>query len=115
LVHDVSKFSKEERVGFYKTIHKLKHTTYGSNEYKGLLQKIDPSLQCHYSTNRHHPEYHDLDEISSMTLVDIVEMFCDWKAAVRRHKDGDLETSINVNKDRFNISEQLTNVLRNSK
>jgi hypothetical protein len=50
-----------------------------------------------------------------MTLVDIVEMFCDWKAAVRRHKDGDLETSINVNKDRFNISEQLTNVLRNSK
>jgi hypothetical protein len=114
LVHDISKFSKAERIGFHKTVHKFKYTTYGTNEYKGLVQKIDPSIQHHYSFNKHHPEHYKKG-VNGMALIDIVEMFYDWKAAVRRHTGGGLDNSINVNKKRFGISKQLNNILKNSK
>jgi len=52
--------------------------------------------------------------LRSMTIVDIVEMFCDWVAATRRHADGDIMKSIEHNKTRFNISEDITCIFRNT-
>lgn len=49
-----------------------------------------------------------------MTLMDLVEMFYDWKAATERTKDGDMERSIDINSERFNMSEQLTKIFRNT-
>jgi hypothetical protein len=46
-----------------------------------------------------------------MTLLDLIEMLCDWKAASERHNDGDIMRSIIVNKERFAISDQLTGIL----
>lgn len=52
--------------------------------------------------------------INNMNLFDILEMFIDWNAAVRRHKDGAILRSIEVNQKRFAISPQLVEIFRNT-
>lgn len=49
-----------------------------------------------------------------MNIIDVVEMLCDWKAATVRHQNGNLKKSIEHNKDRFDLSSQLTSILENS-
>jgi hypothetical protein len=110
LVHDMSKLSPQEFRGFVKTIHRLRASRYGSDEYKELLDIIKPSLDHHYGKNRHHPEHYS-DWKHGMGLLDIVEMFFDWKAATRRHATGDMIKSITHNRRRFNMSEDLTAIL----
>lgn len=112
LRHDLSKYSSQERQHFFKTIHKLKTTTYGTPAYQALLDEIRPALDHHYNVNRHHPEFHK-DGIEGFDLVDLIEMVCDWQSAVRRHADGKIERSIEANKERFNISRQLTQIISN--
>lgn len=104
-LHDLSKYSKQERTHFFKIIHRLKSLTYGSDEYQECLDTPKPALD-------HHPEHYD--DVSDFNLADLVEMFCDWRAAVRRHNDGDIHRSIEINKDRFGLDEQLCCILRNS-
>jgi len=48
-----------------------------------------------------------------MSLLDVVEMYFDWKAACRRHRDGDIEESVSVNRDRFELSDELASILTN--
>jgi len=95
----------------------LGNSTYGSDEYRESLRSIKPSIKKHYQRNSHHPEYHTVGTytlgINGMNLKDIIEMWCDWQAAVRRHKDGKLESSIENNKKRFEMSEQLTQIFYN--
>lgn len=52
--------------------------------------------------------------IHGMTLLDLVEMFCDWKAATLRHKDGDIRRSIELNQKRFGYSDDLKRILLNT-
>ena len=84
--HDRSKFDKEEFPLFIEFTPKLKDCTYGSEEYKKFLKELKPALVHHYSKNRHHPE-HFKNGIRDMNLCDIIEMFCDWLAATKRHND----------------------------
>jgi hypothetical protein len=49
-----------------------------------------------------------------MDLIDLVEMFCDWKAATLRHKDGDINKSIEINSQRFKMSDQLKKIFINT-
>ncbi len=63
--------------------------------------------------NSHHPEHYD-EGVNDMDLLDLIEMFFDWCAASERTKDGNIYVSINTNKDRFNMSEQLAQVFRNT-
>ena len=111
--HDQSKLSPEEADLFNEFGPRLKNTTYGSDEYFEIMEKLKPSLDHHYANNRHHPD-HFSDGIWGMNLLDLVEMFCDWLAATKRHADGDLRKSIHINSDRFGISDQLTAILLNS-
>jgi hypothetical protein len=53
--------------------------------------------------------------VDGMTLLDLVEMFCDWKAATERHADGSIEKSIQHNKGRFKLTDQLASILENSR
>lgn len=39
---------------------------------------------------------------------------CDWKAAVMRHADGDINKSVEINTKRFNISPQLVAIIKNT-
>lgn len=52
--------------------------------------------------------------INSMNLVDLIEMICDWKAAGMRHADGDIFRSLEINKERFGMSDQLFEILKNT-
>ncbi len=54
------------------------------------------------------------DRLAGMNLIDLVEMLCDWSAAVMRHDDGDLDRSLAVNAERFDIGRQLAEVLRST-
>ena len=49
-----------------------------------------------------------------MTLVDIVEMFCDWRASSMRNKNGNLLKSIETNAARFRIDSQLEQIFVNT-
>lgn len=113
LVHDESKLGGNEKPAFDRETPMLKHLTYGSDEYKAALARLGNALDHHYRHNSHHPQ-HYMDGIAGMDLYDLVEMFCDWAAAVERHNDGDIFTSLFHNKERFGISDQLWRVLRNT-
>jgi len=108
--HDRSKFDAEEFDAFVEATPKLKGLTYGSDEYKANIESIRPAVERHYKLNRHHPEYFDC-LCGGMTLIDLMEMLCDWKAATLRHDDGDLRRSIAQNKERFSMSDQLEMIL----
>lgn len=111
--HDLSKLEEPELSGFAQYTDSLKDLTYGSPEYYENLQALRPVLDHHYAVNRHHPE-HWKNGISEMTLVDIIEMICDWKASSERQKDGNLLLSIEKNAERFNIDDQLKQILINT-
>ena len=47
----------------------------------------------------------NLSGVNDMTLVDLVEMLADWKAATERHDDGDLAKSLEIQRERFGLSD----------
>ncbi|MGE7880140.1 DUF5662 family protein [Peribacillus muralis] len=113
LVHDNSKLKSPELEIFTKYTPLLKDSTYGSDEYKSFLQGMQVALKHHYANNSHHPEHYD-EGIKGMNLFDIIEMFCDWKAATLRHKDGDIRESIEINQKRFGYSDDLKKIFMNT-
>lgn len=112
-VHDNSKLEQPEKKHFDEFTPKLKGSTYGGEQYKSFLEALKPSLDHHYAKNSHHPEHYK-DGVNGMCLFDLIEMFLDWKAASERHNDGNLFKSIEVNKGRFNLSEQLVDIFKNT-
>lgn len=113
VVHDASKFDPVEAEVMSAALPKLRSSTYGSDEYKTVLTDIKPATDHHYAVNRHHPEYHP-NGVNDMTLLDIVEMLADWMAATERHDDGDIRKSLDVNRARFGLSDQLHQILVNT-
>ena len=111
--HDASKLESPEVEVFAEYTPKLNSTTFGSEDYYKNLEQMKPALDHHYASNRHHPE-HFVNGINDMTLVDILEMFCDWKASTLRHNDGNLLKSIETNAERFNMEGQLKQILLNT-
>ena len=111
--HDASKLESPEKEIFDIYTPKLKDTIYGSDEYKQYLKEMDVALNHHYSENRHHPEHFE-NGIKDMNLIDIIEMFCDWKAATMRHADGDILKSIEINQKRFGYPNELKAIFLNS-
>jgi len=144
IAHDASKLEHPEKTGFDEVTNVLRGLTYGSDEYKEQLRKLQPVLGHHYANNSHHPEHYGIKEcdlcfatvpldfdgqcprcingsftfrpnVAKMTLLDVVEMLCDWKAATERHADGDITKSIQINRKRFEISDQLAEILDNTR
>lgn len=111
--HDDSKFDSTEKYHFDQQTPNLKKLTYGSEEYKNSLKLLGVALRHHYVHNRHHPEHFE-NGVNGMNLLDVLEMLLDWKAATERHEDGDIKKSLEVNKDRFGLSDQLYQILKNT-
>lgn len=111
--HDQSKLESPEVELFTEFTPKLAGSTYGSDEYEGFRKAMGPALDHHYANNSHHPE-HWKNGIDDMSLLDIVEMLCDWKAASERHNNGNIRKSITINANRFNMSPQLVKILENT-
>lgn len=111
--HDASKLKEPEVSIFEEYTKKLKDTEYGSKEYKQYLKEMKPALDHHYQENSHHPEHFDKG-IEGMSLLDLIEMLSDWRAATERNKDGDIKKSIEINTERFSIDKQLKQILLNT-
>lgn len=113
VIHDASKLESPEKEYYDKYTPKLSSVTYGSDEYKQFLIEANVGFQHHYEHNRHHPE-HFKNGIQDMTLLDLIEMLCDWKAASMRVKDGDLQKSLEYNRERFQIYASIYRILENT-
>ena len=114
-LHDASKLSPPEKEAFDRGTQALKGLTYGSDAYRASFAKhgMKDAIAHHYAKNSHHPEHYP-DGIAGMSLLDLVEMVCDWKAAGERHADGSMSKSLAHNKERIGISDQLHTILINT-
>ena len=111
--HDKSKLEEPEKRVFDEFTPRLKNVTFGSEEYKKYLNEMGVALNHHYKNNNHHPEYFN-NGIKDMNLINLIEMFCDWFAATKRHKDGDILKSIKISKKRFEFSDELEVIFNNT-
>lgn len=112
--HDQSKLERPEAEAYDVITDQLRGITYGSDRYREVLQSQKPAIDHHYQVNRHHPEFFGEKSYRGMTLIDLIEMLCDWKAAGLRHNDGDLFKSIEINQKRFGYSDELREILENT-
>ncbi len=111
-VHDRSKLEEPELSGYEGLTQALKGLTYGTPEHRAAFAPYKEIIQHHYAANRHHPEHWQMG-VTDMSLLDIIEMLADWKAANDRN-GGDFGHSIQVSVNRFRISEQLHAILINT-
>lgn len=111
--HDASKLASPEVEVFTEFTPKLKNSTYGSDEYKSFLAQMKPALDHHYASNDHHPEFWP-GGYTDMSLLSMMEMLCDWRAASERHSDGSIMKSIEINAVRFNLSPAVVSLMKNT-
>lgn len=111
--HDSSKLLSPEKELFDEFTPNLAKCTYGSGEYLGYLKELRFALDHHYLHNSHHPE-HYINGVNGFDLFDLIEMFFDWKAAGERHLDGNIYISIEANKTRFDLSDQIVDIFINT-
>jgi hypothetical protein len=111
--HDQTKLQSPEVEIFDEYTPLLRDVEYGSQEYKDCMIKMKVAIEHHNANNKHHPE-HYANGIKDMTLIDIVEMLCDWKASSMRHNSGNILKSIDINQQRFNYSDELKQILKNT-
>jgi hypothetical protein len=111
-IHDASKLQEPELSGYAGLSDALNGLAYGTPEHSAAFRPFKEIIQHHYQHNRHHPEYHP-NGINDMTLLDVLEMLCDWKAASER-SHGDFMESIRISSERFNIDSQLSLILVNT-
>lgn len=109
--HDETKLSPPEKEVFDRETPLLKSLVFGSEDYKASLSRLGEALSHHYKENSHHPE-HFADGVSGMTLMDVVEMLLDWKAASERQKEQVLNLTYCF--ERFKIDKQLAQIFINT-
>ena len=114
VLHDDSKLRHPEKAMYDEYTPLLRDLTYGSEEYKECLKLMGVALRHHYEENSHHPEHYP-NGVNGMSLLDLIEMLADWKAAGMRHADGNMDKSMEINRSRFGISDQLFEVLQNTR
>ena len=119
--HDDSKLVEPELSAFNVATPKLAELEYGSEEYKQSLRDLGPALQHHFQHNDHHPEHYE-NGVQGMSLLALVEMLCDWRAASERMKQrtDDPEkvktfaAGLAYNQERFGYSDELAGILLNT-
>lgn len=112
-LHDQSKLERPEVEAFTRLTPILAKLTFGTPEYAASKKELGTALDHHYAKNRHHPQ-HFKNGIRDMNLLDLVEMFCDWKAASERHNDGNLRKSIIHNGNEFRFPPELIEIFENT-
>ena len=111
--HDASKLESPELEGFAASNVNLAKCKFPSPEYDASLENLKSTLAHHYAHNRHHPE-HWPNGVNDMTLLDLVEMICDWKAATERQLDGYIRKSVEHNAKKHKMSPQLQQIFENT-
>lgn len=119
--HDASKLVSPEVEAFDIATPKLANLEYGSEEYKESLRELGPALKHHFEHNDHHPEHFE-NGVQDMSLVSLLEMLCDWRAASERVKQRTddpekvktFEAGLAYNQERFGYSDELAGILLNT-
>ena len=112
-VHDSSKYSNDETVGFVKAIP-YTNIKWGSTDIPNdIANSLQDSLLIHHSRNDHHPEYFE-NGIEDMDLIQLLELACDWRAAMIRHKNFDIDETICVGQTRFKFCDSIARILQNT-
>jgi uncharacterized protein DUF5662 len=111
--HDQSKLVDPEKAAWDIATPKLADYEYGSDEYRATLREIKPAIEHHYKVNDHHPEHYE-NGIQGMSLMALIEMLADWKAATERSPGGDLGKSFEHNQKRWGYSDELSLILHNT-
>ena len=111
--HDRTKLEEPEKEYFDTYTPLLKDVTYGSDKYKEYLKELKVALDHHYKHNSHHTEHYE-QGIKGMSLLNLLEMICDWIAATKRHNDGDILKSIEINQERFGYTDELKQIFINT-
>lgn len=110
--HDKSKLEEPE-LSWWKEMDKEPRYPYCSEEYKQKIKRWNKVFKHHYQYNRHHPEHYEYG-VSEMTLIDIVEMMCDWLG----YKDTTTVTEAlkvcDEQMARYDISEELRQIIFNT-
>ncbi len=110
--HDLSKLQEPEFTIFMNGQEGFENVTFGTPEYKAHIQTILPAIKHHHAHNSHHPEFH-LEGVKSMSLADVVEMVCDWKAASDR-EGNDFNISLEICLEKYIESPELRGIIRNT-
>lgn len=113
-VHDASKLKEPELSGYAELQARLSEVRYGTPEYAAALEACKEPIAAHYAANSHHPQHYE-NGIAGMSLLDILEMFCDWYAAGQRTKGGSLKQSLEVNRTRFGADPTLAQIFENTR
>lgn len=100
---------------------KLANLEYGSEEYKQSLRDLGPALKHHFEHNDHHLEHYE-NGVRGMSLMALIEMLCDWRAASERVKQRaddpekvkSFESGLAYNQERFGYSDELAEILLNT-
>ena len=119
--HDESKLIEPELSAFDIATPKLANLEYGSEEYKQSLRDLGPALEHHFEHNDHHPEHYE-NGVRGMSLMALIEMLCDWRAASERVKQrtdnpdkvSTFEEGLKFNQERFGYSDELAEILENT-
>lgn len=110
--HDKSKLQEPEMSILRKHTPYLDELEYGSDEYNEHLNKVRVALEHHYKHNSHHPEHYE-NGIRGMDLLDLVEMYFDWRATAMKYGN-DIQDSITIGQERFGLSDDLVAIFENT-
>lgn len=110
--HDKSKLEEPE-LSWWKQMDQEPRYPYGSEEYKEKTKRWDKVFKHHYQYNRHHPEFYE-NGINDMTLVDIVEMMCDWLGYKQTISITEAMNVCDEQMKRYNIANELRQVIFNT-
>ena len=113
LSHDRTKFQALEFDAFVSTREQFKKANYGTQDYQDCVAAVRPAVDNHHENNRHHTDYHK-NGINDMTLIDVMEMLADWKAAARRSPDRKFEDTLEYAKNKYAIDDQLFKIIVNT-
>jgi len=109
--HDRTKFQPMEFDAFVSTREKLKRAKFGAPEQQECVDTIRQAVDHHHANNQHHVQYYS-DGIKDMSLLDILEMICDWRAATRRNSESRFKGFLEVAIKKYNISPELEKIIQ---
>ena len=110
--HDQSKLEEPEVYGWAAMDLEPRYE-YGSYEYYDKLRRFSEVFNHHYKVNSHHPE-HFVNPEHEMTLIDMVEMLCDWFAY---KQDIPIREGVELIREqcgRFGFSDTIMSLLTNT-
>ena len=112
-IHDITKLRDPEFSTFVSTRERFKKVNYGTKEYEALTEEAKEAVDHHYKYNRHHTAYHE-NGINDMTLIDLIEMVCDWLSAQNRSPDRTIWDTLDYAKNKYKIEDQLFSIIKNT-